>query len=102
MNSSGWTSCSDLGVAGRATSFPAATDIVKPTGWKILRLSVAFSVCALTTSADEIFVRANQVGYGPRDAKVAIAFSHAAFSGRFSVVEFQTGKTAFTGRLRPM
>lgn len=59
-------------------------------------LSLAFS----STLAAEIFVRANQVGYGARDAKVAIAFSKETLPATFSVVNANTKKPVFDGKTR--
>ena len=82
--------------------FRRATDAVRTFLQKKLQLSLGLCLCVFTARADEIFIRANQVGYGPREAKVAIAFSHGALPGRFSIVDFQSGKIAFTGKLRLM
>src|SRR5437762_509875 len=49
-----------------------------------------------TLNAEEIFVRANQVGYKPHDAKLAIAFSKSAMPGTFSVVGAADEKVVFT------
>lgn len=48
----------------------------------------------------EIFIRANQVGYGPRDVKSGIAFSKSALPQSFTVTEVASGRTAFTGQTR--
>lgn len=56
----------------------------------------------LAVGADEVFIRANQVGYGRHDAKVAIAFSQGSLPGRFSIVNFQSGKIAYSGKVRPV
>lgn len=48
----------------------------------------------------EIFIRANQVGYGPRDVKNGIAFSKSALPQSFTVTEVASGRTAFTGQTR--
>lgn len=49
---------------------------------------------------DTVFVRVNQVGYRPGDAKVAVAFSDAPVSGGFTVVG-DDGAVVFRGTLRP-
>lgn len=50
--------------------------------------------------AGEIFIRANQVGYGPRDMKSGIAFAKSALPQSFTVTEVASGRTAFTGQTR--
>ncbi len=52
--------------------------------------------------ADEILLRANQLGYGPRDAKVAVAFSKSALPAVFSIVEAESQKIAFEGKPKPV
>ena len=52
--------------------------------------------------AEEIFVRANQVGYLPQDTKIAIAFSRSSLPDSFVVVAADSGAAAFQGRTRPV
>ena len=60
-------------------------------------------VCALqSAAADEVFIRANQIGYGTRATKVAIAFSKSALAKTFSVLDADTQRTAFGGKARPL
>jgi len=47
-----------------------------------------------------VFVRANQVGYGMRGPKVAIAFSRVVLPGKFTVVDATSPKVVFTGRTK--
>jgi len=49
-----------------------------------------------------IHVRANQVGYGARAPKSAVAFSKSALPEKFSVVEAVSQKVVFTGRTKPI
>jgi hypothetical protein len=49
-----------------------------------------------TACAGEIFLRANQVGYAPRDAKIAVAFSPGEMGRRFSVADAESGKVVFS------
>lgn len=53
-----------------------------------------------SAQAEEIFIRANQVGYASRDAKVAVAFSHAALPDKFSIVTADTEEPFFTNTTR--
>ncbi len=65
--------------------------------------TVVFALLVLSEIASAAtYVRVNQIGYEPGDIKNAIAFSSAPLSGRFEVVDFSTGKTAFKGRLQPI
>jgi endoglucanase len=51
-------------------------------------------------SADESFVRANQLGYQIHDPKIAIAFGNSSFPDSFSVLDFSTGKKVFGAAVR--
>ncbi|MEK7780172.1 MAG: glycoside hydrolase family 9 protein [Verrucomicrobiota bacterium] len=53
-----------------------------------------------SAQAEEIFIRANQVGYASRDAKVAVAFSHTALPDKFSIVTADTEEPRFTHTTR--
>ncbi len=46
------------------------------------------------------FVRINQLGYRPSEAKTAIAFSNASLPVQFQLIDASTGKPAFDGRTR--
>jgi len=47
-----------------------------------------------------VFVRANQVGYGTRGPKVAIAFSECRLPLKFSVMDAASQRVVFTGRTK--
>jgi hypothetical protein len=51
-------------------------------------------------TAQEPFIRANQIGYRPRDPKIALAFSESELPGRFEVVQADTGRVQFKGKVR--
>ncbi len=58
-------------------------------------------VCVFrSAAAEEIFIRANQVGYGLRDAKIAIGFSKSALPKTFSVLDADTRRIAFDGKAK--
>ena len=57
---------------------------------------------ALVLHADEVFIRANQVGYRPQDVKLAIAFAKTALPDSFSVLAADTQKTRYTGKTKPL
>jgi hypothetical protein len=52
--------------------------------------------------AQEVFIRANQIGYRPQDTKTAIAFGRSALPGSYSVLAADTGTVAFSGRGKPV
>jgi len=70
----------------------------------ICRGAVLIGIClaAVVVHAEEIFIRANQVGYLPQDAKIAIAFSLGSLPDSFAVVVADSGSSAFQGRTRPV
>lgn len=47
--------------------------------------------------AQEIFLRASQLGYRPQDSKVALAFSRTTLPATFNVLDAATHKSAFEG-----
>src|SRR5271166_6479748 len=63
-------------------------------------------VCGLLFVASplraEIFVRANQVGYGAQDPKVAVAFSEAPLPHTFAVIGADTDVSVFEGKTTPL
>jgi hypothetical protein len=58
----------------------------------------AFFLAAPGAPAAEIFLRANQLGYGPDAAKLAVAFSTAPLPPDFAVVEAVSRNVVLTGR----
>lgn len=63
---------------------------------------VLVSVSCVTARADDVFIRANQVGYSPTDAKVAIAFSTGDLPADFALVSATDGKVIYHGRAAPV
>ena len=66
-----------------------------------------FGLClaGLGAQAEEIFIRANQVGYKPGDVKVAIAFSKSPLPESFSILEDGPENVVFVffqGKTRPL
>jgi hypothetical protein len=53
-------------------------------------------------SESDLFVRVNQVGYRPGDAKIAIALGREAVAAKFEIVDAATGEVAFTAKARPL
>jgi endoglucanase len=56
----------------------------------------------LAARGQEIFIRANQVGYRPPDVKIAIAFGPAALPESFAVIAADSGSVAFEGKTTPV
>ncbi|MFI5455173.1 MAG: glycoside hydrolase family 9 protein, partial [Isosphaerales bacterium] len=50
----------------------------------------------------EVFLRANQVGYGARDTKIAVAFSGSPLPDAFAVIAADSGASVFAGKTRPL
>jgi hypothetical protein len=63
---------------------------------------MGIGVATLVAQAEEIFIRASQIGYRPQDAKIAIAFSTTSLPDSFAVVAAGSGAIAFQGRTRPV
>ena len=75
----------------------------------LLTVGIVFWLVSLTAGSlavkgdqPEIYVRVNQVGYLPSDAKVAIAFGRLTLPLRFSVIDDATQQVAFEGSVRAM
>jgi endoglucanase len=56
----------------------------------------------LNATANEIFIRANQLGYGPKDAKVGVAFSRTTLPSTFLIKDIETGKAVFESKTVPV
>jgi hypothetical protein len=68
----------------------------------ILVLLPVFAFLLTTARAEEIYLRANQLGYGTRDVKTAVVFSKSALPKSFSLVEADSLKIAFEGEAKPL
>ncbi|MEY4917871.1 MAG: Endoglucanase precursor [Verrucomicrobiota bacterium] len=75
-----------------AARFGELLDALTAKGYEFVRVD------ELLEQRPPVFVRANQVGYGLQEPKVAVAFSHVALPESFSLVDAATLKTVFTGR----
>src|ERR1051325_4292180 len=69
--------------------------------------TATFGLClaGLGAQAEEICIRANQVGYKPGDVKVAIAFSKSPLPESFSILEDGPENVVFVffqGKTRPL
>lgn len=67
----------------------------------ILPVPIILVFACISAFAQPIYIRVNQAGYLPSDAKVAVAFSDRPLSGKFAVKEPSTNRTVFTGIIRP-
>ncbi len=63
---------------------------------------LVLSASLATVPAEAPFIRASQVGYRPRDTKLALAFSKAPLPSAFAVVAADTGKPLFEGKATPV
>lgn len=68
----------------------------------LLVVSLLLPSCFAVSGAEEIFIRANQIGYRPQDVKNAIAFGKAALPGSFAVLAADTQKVFFEGKAKPI
>jgi len=53
-------------------------------------------------AGDEIFIRANQIGYGEDSFKLAMAFSTHLLPPAFELVTVESGETVFHGEAKPV
>ncbi len=77
-----------------AARFGELLDALAAKGYEFVRVD------ELREQHPPVFVRANQVGYGLKEPKVAVAFSQTALPEKFSLVDAASLKTVFTGRTR--
>ncbi len=68
--------------------------LVAPCVWLACTCSNALLASPPRTT---VFLRANQVGYGAKDTKVAVAFSGSPLPGTFAVIAADTGLSVFEG-----
>ena len=62
----------------------------------LLAACLLFSLTGLR--ADDVYLRASQIGYKPDDAKIAVAFGKTALPGTFTVANADDGKQVFEGK----
>jgi peptidoglycan/xylan/chitin deacetylase (PgdA/CDA1 family) len=90
-----------LGAGPRRTDkfhphFGALLDALAGKGYQCVRVDTL-----LGPEQAEVFLRANQVGYGPGDAKLGVAFSRAALpDATFTVIDASTGAAVWEGKTR--
>ena len=65
-------------------------------------LVLAVCLFTLAIQAEEIFIRASQVGYGPEDTKIAIAFGKMSLLDSFAVTDAETHKYFFSSKTKPV
>src|SRR5262249_31045526 len=82
--------------------FGALLDELAGKGYRFVRLEDLLEGEAAPLRADDVFIRASQVGYEPRDSKLAMALSRSALPVEFAVVDAETGAPVFTGRVMPV
>ena len=68
------------------------------------RFATGLVLClaGLLAQADEIFLRANQVGYAPHGMKIAIVFSKSVLPGSFVLEDAATQTIFFRGKTKPL
>lgn len=65
-------------------------------------LTLAASLLAPASRADEVFIRANQLGYRPNDAKIAMAFGKSPLPASFVVIDADTHTVQAQARAIPL
>ena len=80
-----------------AAHFGELLDALAAKGYQFVRVDEL-----LSPKPEQIFVRANQVGYEISDAKTAVAFSQSEMPETFSVENLATGKKVFSGETKPI
>src|SRR6476620_12450082 len=64
---------------------------------------VALSLLTVVgVNADGVYIRVNQIGYQPRDAKVAVAMGRATLPDRFQLIDPRTEKIVYEGKSHPV
>jgi hypothetical protein len=68
----------------------------------IRQASLALLICCVPVQAEEIFIRVNQIGFGPQDAKCAVAFSKTPLPEHFAVLSAESGKILLESKCKPL
>src|SRR5664280_2188322 len=69
---------------------------------KLCALLLMLPASLTVLHAEEVFIRANQVGYRPEDAKIGIAFGKTGLPASFAAVAADSGVTVLQGKARPV
>ncbi|MGO8930494.1 MAG: glycoside hydrolase family 9 protein [Limisphaerales bacterium] len=69
---------------------------------KLCALLLTLPASLAVLHGEEIFIRANQVGYRPQDAKIGIAFAKAGLPPSFAVVATDSGAVVLQGKTKPV
>jgi len=78
-----------------AARFGELLDVLAAKGYEFVRVDEL-----LAPPADEVFLRASQLGFTRGDVKTGVAFSKAALPGTFSIVDAATQKPVFNGKTK--
>ena len=68
----------------------------------VLASSLLFCWLALGAGAEEVFIRANQIGYRSQDVKIGVAFAKSPLPDAFAVVAADTEQVRFEGKAKPI
>jgi hypothetical protein len=71
-------------------------------GWAAWLAGAAAWQGVAPVRAEDVFIRASQVGYHVGDPKVALAFSRSPLPADFAVVDAETGAPVFSGKATPL
>ncbi len=67
---------------------------------RFLALVIFFAATLPNLFGQELFIRASQIGYGPHDTKIALAFGKGDLPDSFTVIAANSGETVFKGKAR--
>jgi hypothetical protein len=65
-------------------------------------LALLFSMRLSAATAEDAFIRVNQLGYTPQSEKIAIAMSRGALPQKFQLISDDSQKVILEGELRPI
>lgn len=68
--------------------------------WTLLAAAAISCAGASEASAEDVFIRVNQLGFAPGSNKPAVALSYAALPTKFAIVDASTEKLAFEASSR--
>jgi endoglucanase len=63
-----------------------------------LRAVILSGAVVFSAPAQEIYIRANQVGYRLHEPKIALGFSKSSLPERFTLLDLQSGRVVFEGK----
>jgi hypothetical protein len=75
---------------------------LRSTAFLVAAIASVFMAAPTVAAANGVFVRVNQLGYRPGDAKIAVAISREALPAKFEVVDASSDRSVFEDKLQPL